>query len=56
MPEPMKQQLAVEIDRNLVTVKIHCTDRYAAIELYEKLCQSAREGFVEPELETVPRG
>ena len=45
-------QLAVEIDRNTVTLIIECKDRYAAIELYESVCAGGREGYIELELET----
>lgn len=56
MHDLSKNQMSITLDRNLVTVSICCKDRYAAMELYDRLCANAREGLLELELPTaVPR-
>lgn len=50
-----KRQLAVEMEDDVVRIEIRCVDIYEAIELYEKLCVSARKGKIEFDLMTAPR-
>lgn len=55
MSDRKPQQLAAGLDRNEVTLTVTCRNRYEAMELYDRLCSQAKQGFVELELETVPR-
>lgn len=55
MPDLKKRQLAVEMEGDVVRMEIRCADIYAAIELYETLCVSARKGKIEFDIATAPR-
>ena len=50
--EATAPKLAVEIDRNTVTIIVECQDRYAAIELYKNVCAGGRDGHIELKIET----
>jgi len=53
--QPSRAQLAVERKLEVVTLTITCTSQYAAMELYDQVCASARDGYVELQLETRER-
>ena len=39
-------RMEVEIDGQVVTLTINCADHYAAMQLYDEICESANRGHV----------
>jgi hypothetical protein len=52
---PMNEQLVIELHGNKVVLILNYASHYAAIEVYEKLLATAREGFVLLDVEVQER-